>query len=245
MFLVFTGDDRIHAHGSRESATAAIASLGGPEAIRSAFDEGGVPYAVRPIQGRPGQYVLEPAGPPDRGALAAAIEAIDQVVPPESWRHVVGMAEAIRRQQREDEHESRFGPIIARGTAGGRAWTLRGLINSDGARSMMDIGGGGAGALPFQDLGWMKVGHLGTSTWSRDDGGSLPSTLHGVVSKQAVEVEVRLTDGATIPAQIVDIGDDRANFFVAVWPSSVSWTALLARDAAGTELESRTRGPRT
>ena len=50
---------------------------------------------------------------------------------------------------------------------------------------------------------------------------------------------MRLSGGRTISAQIVDIGDPRASFFVAAWPGPDRWEALIARDASGRELEVR------
>ncbi|HEX2687122.1 MAG TPA: hypothetical protein VHN14_10915 [Kofleriaceae bacterium] len=62
--------------------------------------------------------------------------------------------------------ERTFGPVIASGTEAGRPWSLRGRISARGASTWLqtDTGGrgGGGGALPFQDLGWKKLGHFGS-----------------------------------------------------------------------------------
>ena len=62
-------------------------------------------------------------------------------------------------------------------------------------------------------------------------------TVNGVVSKQTAAIDVRLADGTSLPAQIIDTGDPRASFFVAVWSTPSGWEAMIARDAAGAELE--------
>jgi hypothetical protein len=64
-----------------------------------------------------------------------------------------------------------------------------------------------------------------------------------VVSKQTAAIEVRLADGTSLPAQIVDTGDARANFVVAVWSAPFQWEVMIARDAAGAELETYRRPP--
>jgi hypothetical protein len=48
-------------------------------------------------------------------------------------------------------------------------------------------------------------------------------------------------NGTSLPAQIIDTGDARASFFVAVWSAPSRWEALIARDAAGAELETYRR----
>lgn len=54
-----------------------------------------------------------------------------------------------------------------------------------------------------------------------------------MVSKQTAAIDVRLADGTSLPARIIDTGDARASFFVAVWSAPSRWEALIARDAAG------------
>jgi hypothetical protein len=65
-----------------------------------------------------------------------------------------------------------------------------------------------------------------------------------VVSKQTAAIDVRLADGTSLPARIIDTGDPRASFFVAVWSAPSRWEALIARDAAGAELETYRLEPR-
>ena len=64
-----------------------------------------------------------------------------------------------------------------------------------------------------------------------------------MVSKQTAAIDVRLADGTSLPARIIDTGDARASFFVAVWSTPSHWEALIARDAAGAELETYRRPP--
>lgn len=141
--------------------------------------------------------------------------------------------------------ELTFGPVIASGTEAGRSWYLRGQIDARGAATWLETstagggcGGGGIGALPFEDLGWKKLGHFGSvgSGECSGIGNPLTLTLQGVVSKHTATIEVQLADGTSMPAQIIDTGDPRASFFVAVW-AAPPWEAVIARDAAGAELE--------
>lgn len=148
--------------------------------------------------------------------------------------------------------ERDFGPVIASGTDAGRSWSLRGRIDARGAATWLETrvagggcgGGGGGGALPFQDLGWKKLGHFGSVGSGECHGTGDPGTLSltGVVSKQTATIDVQLADGTSLPAQIIDTGDPRASFFVAVWLTP-SWEVLIARDAAGAELETYRQPP--
>ncbi|HVE91440.1 MAG TPA: hypothetical protein VNE62_03925 [Actinomycetota bacterium] len=53
---------------------------------------------------------------------------------------------------------------------------------------------------------------------------------------------VHLSDSTVVPAEVVDVGDERADFFVAVMaPSSATWVAVVASAADGTELDRRDR----
>jgi hypothetical protein len=140
-----------------------------------------------------------------------------------------------------------YGPVIASGTEAGHPWSLRGRIDASGAATLLQTstGGGGSagGALPFEDLGWKKLGHFGGVSSGENHGIGAPRTLtlEGVVSKQTAAIDVRLADGSSLPAQIIDTGDARASFFVAVWSTPSRWEVLIARDAAGTELETYRR----
>ena len=145
--------------------------------------------------------------------------------------------------------EQTFGPVIASGTEAGRPWSLRGRIGARGVTTFWQTstggGGGGGGALPFADMGWKKLRHFGSVGWGEHQGQGDPRMLRidGVVSKQTAAIEVRLADGTSLSAQIIDTGDPRASFFVAVWSAPVRWEVMIARDAAGAELETYRQPP--
>jgi len=147
----------------------------------------------------------------------------------------------------QDERERTYGPVIASGTDAGRPWSLRGRIGARGAATWLQTstgdGGSSGGALPFEDLGWQKLGHFGSVGSGERHGQGAPRTrtLEGVVSKQTAAIDVRLADGTSLPARIIDTGDARASFFVAVWSAPSRWEELIARDAAGAELETYRR----
>jgi hypothetical protein len=151
-----------------------------------------------------------------------------------------------RAVQREDlvveiaqEMEERtYGPVIAAGNDAGQHWTLRGRISEDGAWSMINGHASGGGRLPFEDLGHKRLGHFGSFGYSS---AMQLFTLKGVVSPQAASVELEMADGSIVPVRIIDVGDRRANFFVAVWSTSVDWQKLVARDGNGAELDAHER----
>ena len=202
---------------------------------------------------------LEPLEPAPQTPVSTV--TVEQVTPPPehttpSPKHTtpppVGRLKVVKPHRTVqpidlDDLEGTFGPVIASGTMAGRSWSLRGRIDARGVSTFLhtSIGGGGGGggggpggSLPFRDLGWKKLGHFGQVDSGQSHGLGDPGTftLEGVVSKQTAAIEVRLADGTSLPAQIIDTGDPRASFFVAVWPP-VRWEALIARDAAGAELE--------
>jgi hypothetical protein len=161
-----------------------------------------------------------------------------------------GRLEAFRAEASDDhgpaerhEKERTYGPVIATGSEGGRPWSLRGRISGDRARSSVDGRGGVGGMLPFQrsetGLEARYFGSLGASETS----GDRRCSVTGVVAPAVATVEARLEDGSVIPAQLVDVGDERALFFVAVW-SGARCVAVVARDLGGSELETKSlRGP--
>lgn len=139
------------------------------------------------------------------------------------------------------EEERKYGPVIATGSEGGGPWSLRGRIGSDGVWSSLDGGGGGGGMLPFQrtetGLETRYFGSLGAGA-SGGGGARQRCSVEGVVAPAVATVEARLEDGSVIPARLVDVGDERARFFVAVW-SGAPCTAVVARDPGGGELETK------
>lgn len=189
-----------------------------------------------------GVACLEPA--PQAPVNTASVE---RMTPPP-----VGHLEAVDAQgvSQHGDVEQTFGPVIASGTEAGRPWSLRGRIDARGVATWWQTGSGGGGgsrggALPFADLGWKKLGHFGTVGSGEHYGRGTPRTLTltGVVSKQTAAIEVRLADGTSLPAQIVDTGDAGASFFVAVWSAPSSWEVVIARDATGAELETYRQPP--
>lgn len=65
-------------------------------------------------------------------------------------------------------------PLLAQGEFEGYSWEFRGHIVGDLVRVWSEVrgsngggGGGGSGhALPFADLGWKVLGHIGSFGWS-------------------------------------------------------------------------------
>ena len=137
------------------------------------------------------------------------------------------------------KEEREYGPVIATGSEGGRPWSLRGRIGSDGVWSRLDSGGGGGGMLPFQrtETG-LETRYIGSLGISGGGGASRRRSVNGVVAPAAATVEARLEDGSVIPTRLIDVGDERARFFVAVW-SGAPCTAVVARDPGGGELETK------
>ena len=191
---------------------------------------------------------LEPLEPAPQTPVSTV--TVEQVTPPpeHTTPPPVGRLKVGKPHRTVDlEHlEQTFGPVIASGTDAGRPWSLRGRIGARGAATWLETstgrggggGGGGGGALPFQDLGWKKLGHFGSvGSGEHGIGAACTLSLKGVVSKQTAAIEVRLADGTSMPARIIDTGDPRASFFVAVWSTPSHWEALIARNAAGAELE--------
>jgi hypothetical protein len=158
-----------------------------------------------------------------------------------------GHLEAFRAEASDDhgpaerhEKERTYGPVIATGSEAGRPWSLRGRISGDRASSSLDGRRGGAGMLPFQrsETG-LETRYFGSFGASEAGGDRRRCSVTGVVATAVAIVEVRLEDGSVIPAQLVDVGDERVRFFVAVW-SGARCAAVVARDPGGGELEAKT-----
>jgi hypothetical protein len=156
-----------------------------------------------------------------------------------------GRLEAFRAKASDDhgpaerhEKERTYGPVIAAGSEGGRPWSLRGRISSGCAWMSLDGHGGAAGMLPFQgsETG-LKTRYFG-SVGASEAGWGRRLSVTGVVAPAVATVEAQLEDGSVIPAELVDVGDERARFFVAVW-SGARCAAVVARDPGGGELETK------
>lgn len=154
-----------------------------------------------------------------------------------------GRLEAFRAEASDDhgpagrhEKERTYGPVIATGSEGGRPWSLHGRISSDRAWSSLDGRRGGGGMIPLQrsETG-LETRYFGSL---RTGGDRRRCSVTGVVAPAVATVEARLEDGSVIPAQLVDVGDERARFFVAVW-SGAHCAAVVARDPGGGELETK------
>jgi hypothetical protein len=142
-------------------------------------------------------------------------------------------------------------PLRAQGEFGGYLWEFRGDIVGDSAREWMQIrgrngggGGGSAGALPFADLGWKVLGHIGSFGWSSgwSHKGLMrrthhPGTLSGVVSASVATVRVRFKDGEDIEARLVDSGQEDVRFFFLIHRANRDWTEIIALDSHGQELD--------
>lgn len=193
-----------------------------------------------------GVACLEPAPQTPAPQTPVSTGTVEHMTPPP-----VGRLEVVKAQGtgQLSDVERTYGPVIASGTEAGRPWSLRGRIGARGAATLWQTstggGGRGGGALPFADLGWKKLGHFGSVGWGEHQGQGAPRMLRidGVVSKQTAAIEVRLADGTSLPAQIIDTGDPRASFFVAVWSAPFHWEVMIARDAAGAELETYRQPP--
>jgi hypothetical protein len=82
----------------------------------------------------------------------------------------------------------------------GRPWSLRGRIGARGAATWLETstgGGGSSGALPFEDLGWQKLGHFGSVGWGESHGlVSRPrKSLHNLAGGSLCSHAQRSTDG--------------------------------------------------
>jgi hypothetical protein len=85
----------------------------------------------------------------------------------------------------------------------------------------------------------LRTRYFGSFGASEAGGDRRRCSVTGVVATAVAIVEVRLEDGSVIPAQLVDVGDERVRFFVAVW-SGARCAAVVARDPGGGELEAKT-----
>jgi hypothetical protein len=246
--------DQLSAHRARGFS---IASSGPPEEIkelaRSMNADPAFLKEVSPTLWWPEDrswFVV--TAPPDIGStfVAGSRRLVDRLLASPALQAQEAHLDGGLGELARDLQERTYGPVIASGTEAGQSWTLRGRIAEDGVWSMFESafggGGGGGGVLPFADLGWKKLGHFGSLGWSSGHAaaaGRAPvSSLKGVISKQVSTIEVHLADGATLPARIIDTGDPRASFFVAVWSGPFAWTTLVARDVSGREIEIHPRG---
>ena len=125
----------------------------------------------------------------------------------------------------EDDAPSAIGPVIANGFEGGYGWVLRGCIGKDGAWSWFESDRGGRrwGRWPQHDPSRTRLAAAGPRRPALRRRGRF---FHGLRLPAAAAVAVRWPR-RQLPARIVDIGDRRASFFVASWPSG-GWRTPVA-----------------
>jgi hypothetical protein len=143
-------------------------------------------------------------------------------------------------------------PLRAQGEFGGYTWQFRGDIAGDSAHEWVSVsgthggsGGGGSGALPFADLGWKVLGHIGSfgcssGGWSRKGfmrRAHHPGTVTGVVSAHISKVVVRFKDGEKIEARLLDSGRDGVHFFFVIHKAKAQWVEIVALGDQGQELD--------
>lgn len=143
-------------------------------------------------------------------------------------------------------------PLRAEGEFEGYSWRFRGDITGDSAREWVEVRGatggggvGGSGALPFADLGWKVLGHLGSFGWS--SGGwsrkgfmrraHHPGSIRGVASAGVSKVEVGFKDGEHAEAQLLESGRKDLRFFFLIHSPRREWAQIIALDAQGRELD--------
>lgn len=146
------------------------------------------------------------------------------------------------------------GPVLASGDIEGYAWEFRASIGEQGFANWFEVrhptrGGGGAGAtggmLPrlrhFGPIGWS--GTPGRVWWWDRHAYRRPTNVHGIVGDAVRRVVVECARSAPKEALLLDVGHPSARAFVAVLETGLRWTALVALDAAGHELQRYPRPP--
>ena len=137
-------------------------------------------------------------------------------------------------------------PLRASGVFGEHSWEYRASIENDKVHTYFavrdrfgsGVGGGGVGALPFQELGWKVLGHIGATGWSSgDESSGSPQGVDGVVSAGTATVRVQFDDGSTEHAFVVDSGRPEFKFFVLPFRTGKHWAEIVALDASGGELD--------
>jgi hypothetical protein len=143
-------------------------------------------------------------------------------------------------------------PLRVKGEFEGYSWEFRGDIVGDSAREWTQVrgpngggGGGSVGALPFADLGWKVLGHIGSFGWSSGGWSRKglmrrayhPGTLSGVVSASVSRVRVSFKDGEEIDAQLLDSGQEEVRSFFLIHAAKRDWAHVVALDSDGQELD--------
>jgi hypothetical protein len=133
----------------------------------------------------------------------------------------------------------------------GNKWEFRGDIIGDSAHDWISYigpdyyteGGGAGGPLPFADIGWKTLGHIGSYGWS---GGwsrkwlrriHNPGFVNGVVSGKVAKVFVFFKNETSEEALIIESGHPDVQFFLLPYHPKIQWTEIVALDAEGCELD--------
>jgi hypothetical protein len=137
----------------------------------------------------------------------------------------------------------------------GYTWEFRGDVIGDSAHDWISFmgqnytEGGSVGPLPFADIGWKKLGHIGSYGWSSGGWSSggwsrkwlrqihLPSSINGVVSRKVAKVFVFFKNKTSEEALIIESGHPEAQFFFLPYLPKIQWTEIVALDAEGCKLD--------
>jgi hypothetical protein len=143
-------------------------------------------------------------------------------------------------------------PLRAKGEFEGYSWEFRGDISGDSARDWVEVrgptgggSGGGRGALPFADLGWRVLSHIGSFGWSSGGWSRTgfmrrahhPGTIRGVISADVSKLVVRFKDGKHAEAQLLESGQEDLRFFFLIHKPKREWDQIIALDTQGDELD--------
>ena len=139
-------------------------------------------------------------------------------------------------------------PLRASGEILGYRWAYHGEIRAGAVHDCVSMtgpdggsSGGSSGALPFADLGWHKLGAIGSTGWSEQ--GSSPwwsfrkryslGYLNGVVARSVASVCVELERQSPAYAMLIDSGHAEFQFFFFPLLPRTRWTNIVALNADG------------
>ena len=141
-------------------------------------------------------------------------------------------------------------PLRACGEFLGNKWEFRGDIIGDSVHEWISyLGpnyyteGGAVGVLPFADIGWKSVGHIGSyggsGGWLRKRFWRIhkPGFVNGVVSRNVAKVFIFFKNETSEEALIIESGHPDVQFFLLPYHPKIQWTEIVAQDAEGCELD--------